>query len=181
MCFLQQLIWLPLITYHHPSRFQVNVLTSAPKYRKHPKPPSQKVMFFWEALSSKADLMAGQADPPEAKCLYLDRLSFISPLQTGLRDIIIAFYFKVSISTRAFSEKNTFSFGAMWDSFLKEPTAFISSIYFTGIQYCDHHRSHWPLFKTLLTTIEHYAKHYRPLVNATGIIQNTIDHHWPLF
>ena len=36
---------------------------------------------------------------------------------------------------------------------------------------------YWPLFKTLLNTIDRYSKHYRPLLST---IQNTIDHYWAL-
>ena len=72
------------------------------------------------------------------------------------------------------------SFGALWDLFLEEHMAFILIDH-----YCEHFwrlvKHYWPLFETLLTTIDHYSKHYWPILttirNSIDHFQDTIDHY----
>ena len=68
--------------------------------------------------------MAAQADPQSGKCSYIDPLSFILSSKTGLsgpKHSLLPQVFDLNPSS---SWKSTFSFGAIWDLFLVEHTAF---------------------------------------------------------
>ena len=67
---------------------------------------------------SKVDLVP--ADPPEAKCSYIDRLSFRCSSKTGVcgpKHKILSQDFDINPS---FPEKTPFSFGAFFDLFPQE-------------------------------------------------------------
>ena len=64
--------------------------------------------------------MAAQADPPEAKCSYIDPLSFILSSKTGLSRPKNDLLTQVFDLDPRFSWKSTFSFGGFFDLFLEE-------------------------------------------------------------
>ena len=81
---------------------------------------SQNRCFVQNGFFKSRPHMAAQADPPEAKCSYIDPLTFILSSKTGFsrpkNDILPQDF---DLNPR-FSWKNAFSFGAFFDLFLEE-------------------------------------------------------------
>ena len=123
---------------HFSSGFRAKMITSPWKsFRKRPKPPSNKSkkrQHFWKTIfigklfrhKSTSYGSSGRS----AKWKMLVRWSSFFHLKKKKRkkldfhDQNIAFYLKICISTPVFPWKSTFSFGAFFDLFLVEDTAF---------------------------------------------------------
>ena len=128
-------------SHHFASRVQAKMITNPKRsFRKHPKPPSQKVPkrpktsnflktdVCWKTLSSKINLI-WQLWPirkvENARTLILFLSSFLKKTKKlDFHDQNIACYLKILISTPVFPWKSPFSFGALFDLFLVEHTGY---------------------------------------------------------
>ena len=124
-------------SYHCPPRFQAKIIGSLRKsVRKLNKSPSVNVQtrsfilntVFWENCFVKSPPhMAPQADPPEAKCSYIDPLSLTISSKTELYRWTHNLLPHSLISTLVVYE-NTFSFGAFSAIFREAHVAFCNRL-----------------------------------------------------